>query len=386
MKKALKIILPIAVIGAGLGVKNFLVSTAPVVSSVEPEEYALRVETIRPTLEDITLSVSAFGEVQPNHLVTAMAEVRGVVQELGPNMRVGSFVKKGELLFQLDTTDYDLAMTAAYADFRKAEAALQLEQAQAELAIQDWKSVGKGDAPALAKHEPQLAAALAGVDAAKAKISLLKRDWYRCRVTAPMDARVQERRVAPGQWVAPGTPLAVLLGTKTAQVVVPIPLNDLAHLPLKVEGAVGLPVALTAEIGGATAYWQGEVTRTKTALDPSSRTLQAIVTVKNPYSRRVHGKENNPQALVPGMFVQASFRGTKTEKVIRLPRRVLMSGNRIPIVDAENRLRAVSVEVVQRTQDTVIVSSGLGAEARICITPLATFVDGMKVVPSEAKQ
>ena len=380
MKKVLKIILPIAVIGAGFGVKSLLLSTVP-------EEYALRVETLTPIAESHTLSISAYGEVQPNHLLTTTAQVRGVVLRLGDNMQVGAFVNKGDLLFELDRTDYELALTAAQADLRKADANLQLEQAQAEMALQDWAQVGQGDAPALAKHEPQLAAASAGVDAANAKIALIQRDLARCTLTAPMNARIQERRVAPGQWVAPGTPLAVLLGTEKAQVVVPIPLADLAYLPLDVKGASGLPVALRTQIAGKDCSWQGLLTRTKAGLNPSSRTLQAIVTVVDPYGLLLPSDSlSQKNALVPGMFVHATFQGNDQDNVIRLPRRVLMSDNRIPTVDAENRLRALKVEVLQLTQKEVILKGGALDKTRVCITPLATFIEGMKVVPTEAKR
>ena len=49
------------------------------------------------------------------------------------------------------------------------------------------------------------------------------------------------------------------------------------------------------------------------------------------------------------------------------------------MVDAEDRLWRREVQVVRREREHVIVAGGLEAGERICLSPLETAVDGMRV-------
>ena len=62
-----------------------------------------------------------------------------------------------------------------------------------------------------------------------------------------------------------------------------------------------------------------------------------------------------------------------------LPRAVLRPGNRVLIVDDERRLRFRDVEVLRTVGDRTIISAGLERGERVCISPIVTAVDGMRV-------
>ena len=51
------------------------------------------------------------------------------------------------------------------------------------------------------------------------------------------------------------------------------------------------------------------------------------------------------------------------------------------VVDAEDRLRFRPVTLLRADRDTVLVSAGLQAGERVCISPLQLVVDGMRVAP-----
>ena len=62
---------------------------------------------------------------------------------------------------RIDAADYQLAVVRARAQVAQSQEALAREEAEAELARQDWQALGRGEPPPLAVREPQLAQARA---------------------------------------------------------------------------------------------------------------------------------------------------------------------------------------------------------------------------------
>lgn len=93
-----------------------------------------------------------------------------------------------------------------------------------------------------------------------------------------------------------------------------------------------------------------------------------------------------------GLFVDAEITG-RTIGGALLPRAALHSGNRVVVVDQGNddagrpsgatsetaRLRWRDVEVVRIEQESVLISGGLQAGERVCVSTLDIMVDGMEV-------
>jgi hypothetical protein len=49
------------------------------------------------------------------------------------------------------------------------------------------------------------------------------------------------------------------------------------------------------------------------------------------------------------------------------------------VIDAEDRVRIREVHVARATKNTLIVDAGLADGERVCISPLAAVIDGMRV-------
>ncbi len=62
-----------------------------------------------------------------------------------------------------------------------------------------------------------------------------------------------------------------------------------------------------------------------------------------------------------------------------VPRAALRADGQLLVVDDEDRLRFRTVDVLRNTAEEVIISSGLADGERVCISPLATVTDGMRV-------
>ena len=116
--------------------------------------------------------------------------------------------------------------------------------------------------------------------------------------------------------------------------------------------------------------------RTEGEIDPRSRMIHAVVRVADPYAR---GGDPGRPPLAVGLYVDAEILGRVARQVAVVPRSALRGENQLLVVSDEDRLHFRSVEILRTTQDDVIVSSGLAAGERICVSPLAVVTAGMRV-------
>ena len=134
-------------------------------------------------------------------------------------------------------------------------------------------------------------------------------------------------------------------------------------------------VELSALYAGTRRTWTGEIVRTEAEIDMQSRMLHVVARVDN---------RSQDQALNVGLFVNAEIEGRTANDVVQLPRTLLRNGSQVLIVDNDDRLRYRDVDIVRLIEDQVIIGGGLEAGERICVSPLQTVVDGMRVAPSAA--
>lgn len=85
--------------------------------------------------------------------------------------------------------------------------------------------------------------------------------------------------------------------------------------------------------------------------------------------------------LPVGMFVQAEIRGRRVENVIRLPRSAMRDNNQVLVVDPDDRLHFRQVALLRLEHDEMLVQDGLADGELVCISPMQTVVDGMRVNP-----
>jgi multidrug efflux pump subunit AcrA (membrane-fusion protein) len=160
----------------------------------------------------------------------------------------------------------------------------------------------------------------------------------------------------------------------------PIADQQLAYLNVPLDHRGELPpesaprVKLTAEFAGRKQSWSGYLARTEAQIDPGSRMVYAIARVR---------AESDGELTAPpvGLFVQADIEGIAEDDIVVLPREALRDGDKVLIVDSENRLHFRDVEILRVYRDDAYIRSGLRAGERVNISPLQTVVEGMRVQP-----
>jgi len=385
MKRTWMVALPLLVIAVGALGAVAMIKARPEPETIVPEPLVPLVRVLPVELQDLSYTVMSQGTVKPRTDSILVTEVAGRIVEVAPTFEGGGFFEKGEWLVLIDDDDYRQSVIQARAQVAQAELRLAREQAEAEVAVEEWQDLGGGEVSRLTLREPQIADASAGLEAARALLARAERDLQRTQIRAPYAGRLREKFVDVGQFVSRGTPLADVYAVDYAEIRLPIPDADLAfiELPLDyrdVKRAGGGPaVTLRAHFAGRLNEWQGRLVRTEGEIDPRSRMVFTVAQVKDPYGLTSRSADGPP--LAAGLFVEAEIEGRTVEDVFVLPRSAMRGKDRVLIVDDDDRLRFRTVEVLRTTTQSVVVGSGLTPGERICLSVLAAVTDGMKVRP-----
>ncbi len=378
----LKWILPIAIVALAAVIVVVLVVSRPVVETA-PRPIApppVRVLTVAPT--SLELRVRSQGSVVPVTEADLVSEVAGAIVGVAESFEVGGFFDAGDVLLRLDRRDYELAVASARASVAQALVALTREQAEAEVAREEWDDLGEpGEPGPLVLREPQLDEARARVEAALANQARADLDLERTAIRAPFAGRLRAKRVDRGEFVNRGAPLATIYSVDAAEVTLPVPDSELAFLDLplgtELRGA-GPRVLLRAQFAGGRHEWEARIVRVGGEIDPATRMVNLIARVEDP-NRAVGDRP----PLSVGLFVDAEVVGRSVDSVFEVPRGALVGADRLWFIE-DDRLVLRQVGILRSDPDVAIVSDGLVSGDRISLTILETAVDGMLVTPELA--
>ena len=384
MRKFFKTILPL-----GLIVLSGLVvlSLVYIAKNKRPErkeavEQTTRVEAI--VAEQVSLSLPVFsqGSVRPRTETTVVAEVSGKIVEVSANFIAGGFFRKGEVLLQIDPSDYEAGLKRAQANLASRKAQYADQNARSEQAMKDWNNLGRTGEPSdLTLRKPQLAEALANVQAAEAELQKAQRDLQRTEISVPYDGLVRTKQADIGQYVAPGTPLGVTFAVDAAEIRLPLSATDVSFLDLPSatdpEDKPFPRVRLRSETAGVSGEWQAEITRTEGVIDEKSRVTYAVARVIDPYG--VLGLSSQSE-LRMGTFVRAKIEGLRVENAIVLPRSVLGANDTVLIANENNELEIRPVDVIRAEPKRVYIRDGIKNGELVITTQLDAPIPGIRVV------
>ncbi len=371
-KKFLHKVLPILIILFGVAGFFFLKSLKKEPPHFQPKLQGPLVEVISAKMVDHQVVIHASGVVRAKRCANIVSQVAGKVVWVSPKFVAGGVFSQGEIMFQIEKKDYEIALVQAKAKVLKAEEQLKIIRHKAKVAKDQWKRL-HGDQPPpspLVFYEPQLEAAQAALKAAKAAYQKAKLNLLRTTVRAPFDCVISEKYIDIGSYVSPGIRVARVVGTKKAEIICPVSLKDLSWIRFPANTKVKI------DTGEHTYFYKGKALRVLPTVDRPGRMPQLIVEVDDPYQQNkyIAGRPN----LSEGLFVELEIMGKVAKHVFVLPRRVLRRGNTVWIVDKNDQLQIIPVKIVYEEKDVVVVR-GLRPGERIIVTDLEAVAPGLKV-------
>ena len=346
---ALQLLFVIAVVGSAL-----LLSAAlqPDTADARPQAAASRVSVsvVEPVRSAFKPRVKLNGVVEARTVTSIIPQVSGRVVDVSSSFRPGATVAKGEVLFVIDPTDYELAVDRTLAEIEIARSELARLEAEGAAERQVWESsYPDRQIPELIARTPQIAAAKARMQSGEAARAAARLNLERTVVRAPSDARVLETRLDVGQVVSSNAAVGSMFSTDSLEISVPVSAEELQRIgPLE-----GRSVLITPPGGPAIA---GVVVRKAASLDERTRLGTIYIA------------SEEPAALTLGEFVAVEVDGLATENAYRLPPAALTSRDQLWVVD-NGQLVERRVEILGRESDTLIVSAFDAADGVVAIPP-----------------
>ena len=377
-----RIILPVIIILFGLVITVGLISSRKKPVKEEKKDVGALVEVVIVKKQDRQVIVSGTGTVQAAQEISIVPQVSGEVIYVAPSLAEGGFFQKNEILFRIDDTDYRLELEKARATEAQAELNLATIESKARIARAEWERLKKDeeDAPnPLVVYEPQLKTAKAEIASARSAIKQAELNLKRTEIQAPFNCRVRSERIDLGQYIVAGKSVAVIAGTDTSEVVLPLPLEELQwfYVPVKGSDKKGSSAVIHMNINGKDYKWSGSIIRSTRELDEASRMTKVVVEVKDPYN--LLNKKKHRQELIAGAFVDVDIKALVLENVFSVPRAAVRLGSQVWVADQHNLLRIRDVTIARHEKDNVLISSGLKDGERIILTTLSGVANGMRI-------
>lgn len=333
-----------------------------------PKIVAPLVDAIKVKSQTVEMLIDGYGQVQPTHEAQIVAQINGEILSLTIND--GDFFKKGQELVVIDPRDYELALESAKAKVASAKVQLELENAEALVAKQEWDDLNPGEKPSsdLVLRLPQIKKAQANLLSGESVVSRAKLDLERTKILAPFDGRVVKKLVDLGQYVTKGTPIATVYSIDTFEVEVPLKNSKLAWMKI---GENGSDVIVRAKFAGKDSSWKGKLVRTAGKIDSMTRMVHVFVEIDNPFNA---AKGN--VALIPGMFVQVEIQGIPLENAFVIPRKTVRNKNNVWVVN-DGKLEIRKVTIASSNKDYSYVIDGLEDSDIVVTSTIEAPVNGM---------
>lgn len=384
LRKFLVILVPILI------VVGFVVITQIIIAlNKKPEEKRrpynpLAVLAEYATQEDVQLLVTTQGEARPRTEIDLVPEVAGKITFVSPKFISGGIFNKGDILFRIDQSNYQVAVVRAEAAVARAQQVLVRENAESDIARKDWAELGTGPASDLTLRKPQMLEAQAGLQSAQADLENAKLQLNRTNVRAPFSGRVREKVADIGQYVSPGSRLGRIFSNNIIEVRLPFTDNDLSKIDLPIayvakDRESAPDVNLSATIGGVVQNWSGKIMRTDSTYDTQTRALFAIAEVFDPYGE---GASQNGVPLAPGLYVDAEVEGYRFEDVVVISRDGLRPENKVYVGNEDGTAEARTATVLDTTMDYAFITEGVSTGEMIILSPVeeSRFGGPLKIV------
>jgi RND family efflux transporter MFP subunit len=280
---------------------------------------------------------------------------------------IGTLVKKGQLLAEIETPEVDQELRQAQADLATADANYGLARTTNER----WKgllateSVSQQDAD---QRAGDAAAKAAAKQSAAANLARLRELESFKRVLAPFDGVVTQRNTDVGALINAGQSA----GNALFRVADLHRLRIYVSVPQLYASAIhqGLNAGLVfAEHPGK--RYEGVVANTSRALDANSRTLQVELQI-----------DNSKGELLPGSYAQVYFNLAGVDDSLRIPVNTVLfrtDGLRVAILDDQHRVHLQPITQGRDFGTEIEVLSGVTANDVLVANPPDSIADGDQV-------
>lgn len=350
--------------------------------SKEPEQEKTSFETLTVKKQDITIPLKFSARLRGKSDVTITPQASGQLMRIA--VSEGQQVKKGEVLFVIDSRNAQLELEAAQANLQAALA----QENSAKLEFESNKNLFEKKIVSnymLANSENAYKQAQAAVAQARAAVNRAKVELGFCTITAPVTGVIGEIPVRVGDQVSPLSELTLLSGNTTIDAEFSLTealIEEMVQSGMtskqKEEYIAHLPEVTFVMKNGTEYPHKGRITTLTGVVNASTGSLSCKATFPNPEGHLYSGV----QGTVVMPYSEADVIVIPQFSVVRLQDKSFVYK---VLPDSTATAVDVTMEDTGNGKD-YIIKSGLKVGDRIVTTGANNVMEGQKVLfPAKAK-
>lgn len=328
--------------------------------------------------QQLTLTQDLPGRTSSFQVAQIRPQVTGII--IDRLFTEGSFVKKGQQLYQIDPAPYQADYDSKLADLRKAEANLQ----SIEPKVARYRQLVDVGGVSRQNYDDALASleqAKADIAVAKAAVATAKISLDYTKVFAPISGQIGKSSVTKGALVTEDQETVLATIQNIDRIYVDVSQSSTEIMKLRKQASAGIGNGkMTAELlleGETVPYaHKGEVLFSEVTVDEGTGMVQLRVLFPNP-----------DNYLLPGLFVKARIAQSTLENAIVVPQQAVVRNadgtTTAWTVTAENIVNSSPIKVSRTLGDKWLVASGLEAGNRVVVAGLQKITPGASVQPVE---
>ncbi|MGI4839298.1 MAG: efflux RND transporter periplasmic adaptor subunit [Janthinobacterium lividum] len=328
----------------------------------------ISVATGQAGLADVPVIQQALGTVIPNYSVTVTSRVDGELQAV--YFTEGQYVKKGQLLAQIDPRAYQATLDQYKGALEENNALLK----SAQLTVERYKRLYAKDSLAKQDLDTQVATVGQYAGAAKtdqAQIDAAKLNLQYARIVSPIDGYVGLRLVDPGNIVQSGSTTGIVTVTQTNPIGVTfsLPQAQLASLLLKVRQGQALSVQAMDQLGTAVLA-TGTLKFISNEIDTSTGSIKLKAVFDNP-----------DEKLYPNQFVNVKLQTDTLKSAVVIPAAAvqLSSGGHFVYVVKDGKANRKAVQVGPNIDERTVITDGIANGDQVVTRGIDHLRDGAAV-------
>lgn len=322
-----------------------------------------------PHMEQVNVSAESTGRVEAQYSIDVIARVSGFL--LKKYFKEGDFVKKGQLLFQIDPREYQLSVN-------NSRAAVNQYQALYTNAQQEWhraNALVKEDLISRSDVDSSLAARnqnKALLDSANQQLELAKVNLSYTSIRSPIDGRIGKVNITEGNYVT-ATSGSLVNVASVSPVYVSFSLKGDDFVKLLNASDEFKDVEVKVQFGDGSWYDKvGTVNFVDNKIDKDSGSVQMRATF-----------DNEKGGLVPGAYMKVKLTAPKTVEFMTVPQACAkgdaMSGYYVWAVQ-DNKAVRKDIKVSDDINNNWIVEDGLNKSDVIVVSGIQNVAaEGQKL-------
>lgn len=367
----------IILIGLALAGFYWKKSTSKPVEEYSQWSKPVPVRTVSVQQQNLQLEIKAIGTVIPAHTVNVQSQVSGVLQQI--YFKEGQWVKKGELLAQLDPAPFQVALAQAQGTQQQNLAQLQ----NAETELKRYQLLFKQDSIAKQQVEQQQALVnqLKGqIQSNKAQVDAAKLQLSYTRIYSPIAGRVGFRQKDAGNLIQANETTGLVTITQVHPIYVQFAVAENYLMGLRDTLKKGQQIEVSAwDKSEQNKLAMGHVQSLDNQIDVSTGTLK-LKAVFN----------NQDDALFPNQFVNVRLNTQTIQNAITIPNDAVQHGAKgtyVYIVNPQHKAEIRMLKLGMTSNGQIEVIEGLTAKEQVVLEGIDRLSEGKEVqIASDQRQ